>query len=165
MPPRPASQSARKGKFMPTGYPGTGRKGDLGDLRWRLPYGKWTTKSGREVIYDRAYRPLLERLPDGTLREGNMHEWVRYIVKNDYTYNLEPSEQKKITKAKAALAEWGPNAIAMGMEIAQQRLDQARACEHARRRKPWLRPPWEKREIPPEPFHWPDEDSEVCPRP
>lgn len=148
---------------MPTGYPGTGRKGDLGDLRWRLPYGKWTTKSGREVIYDRAYRPLIERAPDGTLREGNLHEWVRDIVKNDYTYNLEPTEKTKIAKAKTALTSWGETALSMGMEIAQRRLDQARAYEKARRRSPFIRPPWETRTIPPKPFNYPNEDDEVCP--
>jgi hypothetical protein len=44
-----------------------------------LPYGRYVASDGREIIFNRHYRPIWERLPDGTVRRANPHEWVDWI--------------------------------------------------------------------------------------
>jgi hypothetical protein len=129
---------------MSTGYPGAKGRNDKNALRWRLPYGRWLTKSGREILHDRAYRPLIERHQDGSLHEGDINEFVHDVAVEGWSIYTDETDRKEMLKrALAALAEWGPQATAMGMEIAQRRLDEACHWERARRRSPFLPPPWE----------------------
>jgi hypothetical protein len=55
-------------------------------VRRTLPYGKWTCKSGREVIFNREYQPILQRI-NGTLSYADRNEWVPDIVSAEYYYN------------------------------------------------------------------------------
>jgi hypothetical protein len=41
-----------------------------------LPYGRYVASDGREILFNRSYRPIWERLPDGTVQRANPHEWV-----------------------------------------------------------------------------------------
>jgi hypothetical protein len=41
---------------------------------WRLPYGLWTCEGGREVLFNRFYRPIWQRWP---VVNGDPAEWVR----------------------------------------------------------------------------------------
>jgi hypothetical protein len=46
--------------------------------RWRLqcPYGLWTCADGREVLFNRYYRPSHERYPGQPARSADPIEWV-----------------------------------------------------------------------------------------
>lgn len=45
-----------------------------------LPYGRYVASDGREIIFNRNYRPIWERLPDGTVQRANGNEWVDWIA-------------------------------------------------------------------------------------
>jgi hypothetical protein len=44
-----------------------------------LPYGRYIASDGREILFNRSYRPIWERLPDGTVQRANSNEWVDWI--------------------------------------------------------------------------------------
>lgn len=127
---------------MSTGYPVTSGGKKSSDLRWRMPYGKWVCESGREVIYDRAYRPLIEILPDGALKEGNINEFVSAVSDKIWVYDDSTPEPEKIPRGIALLRQWGEEAVTMATAIAQKRLNEAKAWERASRKRPLLPPPW-----------------------
>jgi hypothetical protein len=73
----------------------------------KLPYGKWTTTSGREVLFSRFYEPLYEKV-DGQVKEADPKEWVEAITKQVYFYNGRARAEEGVTElAQAALADWG----------------------------------------------------------
>lgn len=44
-----------------------------------IPYGIWTCESGRQVLFNRGYCPILERDgPDAPARAANPKEWVSF---------------------------------------------------------------------------------------
>lgn len=46
--------------------------------RWTaLPYGCWTCAAGREVLFNRFYTPIWQRL-DGSVLAADPDEWVRW---------------------------------------------------------------------------------------
>ncbi len=49
---------------------------DIETMLTVLPYGVWTCADGRVMIFNRHYRPIWQRLPDGTVQRANPHEWV-----------------------------------------------------------------------------------------
>jgi hypothetical protein len=51
-----------------------------------FPYGMWTTSNGRQVIFDRAYRPLWER-SIGVVRNADASEWVRDIAYSQFFFD------------------------------------------------------------------------------
>lgn len=54
-------------------------------IRWCLmPYGKWTCADGREVLFNRRYRLILQRV-NGKVSDADPGEWVSYIA-TDYFY-------------------------------------------------------------------------------
>lgn len=66
------------------------RKGDPRLFRFTclaLPYGRWTTADGREVLFNRGYEPLWERSPNFSARAANPQEWVEPIKKQEFFYN------------------------------------------------------------------------------
>jgi len=76
--------------------------------RHLLPYGAWVCFDGREVLFDRQYKPLLERPACGApavLADGD--EWVKEIKSQSWFYSDEGPERKKREKAIAALKMWG----------------------------------------------------------
>ena len=49
------------------------------DRRTRLPYGVWTCADGREVIFNRFYTPIWQRL-DGVVLAADPAEWVTWTT-------------------------------------------------------------------------------------
>ena len=53
-------------------------------LQKSVPYGVWVTSSGLEVLFNREYRPILERMTStGTVRVS-VDRWVDDIVKQSW---------------------------------------------------------------------------------
>jgi hypothetical protein len=55
-------------------------------LRRQLPYGKWTCADGREVVFNREYQPILQRL-NGVCAYANPGEWVENIIDTEMYYD------------------------------------------------------------------------------
>lgn len=55
-------------------------------VRRVLPYGIWTCKDGREVVYNREYQPILQK-KDGVASYADRGEWVKDIVETKYLYD------------------------------------------------------------------------------
>jgi hypothetical protein len=45
-----------------------------------LPYGRYIASDGREILFNRSYRPIWERLPDGIVQRANSNEWVDWVA-------------------------------------------------------------------------------------
>jgi hypothetical protein len=77
-------------------------------LRWNdYPYGKWTCADGREVLFNRWYEPIWQRLPGAVwAREADPQEWVPW-EKQEWFYDdgVRP-ERLKRKRAAIALSEW-----------------------------------------------------------
>ncbi len=52
-----------------------------------LPYGKWTCGNGREVLFNREYRPIASRQDGVVSSDVDAGEWVLDIVRHEYYYN------------------------------------------------------------------------------
>jgi hypothetical protein len=85
--------------------------GGMGDVMWRrwndLPYGIWTTKDGRQVLFNRFYEPLFERAAGELLAvAANPTEWVKDIQRQRWFYvdDDKSSDAKRRKLAEAALA-------------------------------------------------------------
>jgi hypothetical protein len=58
---------------------------EASDLRYRLPYGMWTTEDGEEVIFNRDYRPIWSRhLGVYDARPVNYDRWIENIKDSKY---------------------------------------------------------------------------------
>lgn len=55
--------------------------------RTTYPYGKWTTKDGTEVLFNRKYQPIWMKHPDGKVSSAPRDWWVPNIVKQEWYYN------------------------------------------------------------------------------
>ena len=86
-----------------------------GDWEFMVPYGKWTCADGREVLFNRGYRPILERYPGRGAKAARSGEWVEFVDQvwffDDYTSPLHgpqhgPSKEGS-ARVDAVLAEWG----------------------------------------------------------
>lgn len=68
--------------------------------RREIPYGRWTTKDGREVIFNREYQPMYSR----SLRPGDAShfcdraEYVLDIIKVEYFYGDHNSPVDYLTR-------------------------------------------------------------------
>jgi hypothetical protein len=80
-----------------------------GRNRARLPYGKGTCADGREVLFDRDYVPIWQRMPRQLAEPADPYEWVPW-VKQDWFFNDgNPPWHNRKTKARCeqVLREWG----------------------------------------------------------
>jgi hypothetical protein len=68
-----------------------------------LPYGMYICADGREVLFDRGYRPLWSRRPGGEIEPADPHEWIHF-KRQIWFYNY--GQKDKMARSKAALAEW-----------------------------------------------------------
>jgi hypothetical protein len=78
-------------------------------MRHRLPYGKWTCADGREVLFNRNYKPIWERRPGGTTEPANSAERVKF-VQQEWFYDDTNQPWRRVQTARkcnALLAEWG----------------------------------------------------------
>ena len=56
-----------------------------------VPYGLWITESGREVLFNRSYWPILERRQGEPAKPARPSEWVEGIVQSDYFFDDWPA--------------------------------------------------------------------------
>lgn len=77
-------------------------------LRDRLPYGLWTCADGREVLFDRRYRPLWTRRPGEAARVADPDERVPHCRQEWFWQDGAAPWQdgKSLARAEAVLAEW-----------------------------------------------------------
>ena len=69
-------------------------------------YGKWTCDDGREVLFNRFYEPIWQRLPDGVVLPADRKEWVKWN-KQEWFYDVGTKELQKFKKGMKALIAWG----------------------------------------------------------
>jgi hypothetical protein len=86
------------------------RRGSRDDRKHNLPYGKWTCKDGREVLFNRFYKPLLQRTDESTAEPADPNEWVADIDKQEWFYVDDTPEREKRKSAIAVLTSWGVSA-------------------------------------------------------
>jgi hypothetical protein len=65
--------------------------------RRSLPYGKWTCEDGREVVFNREYQPIFQRV-DGVVSYANRDEFVENIVSVELYYQDIDSPVDFLTK-------------------------------------------------------------------
>ena len=75
-------------------------------IRWSMPYGLWRTAGGREILFDRRYKPLVERHSTGSPSLASPIEWVTDIVHQEWFYDDGTPEPAKYAAAYAALERW-----------------------------------------------------------
>jgi len=56
-------------------------------MRDTLPYGKWTTKDGMEVLFNRHYQPIWKKDSSGVVTEANKNWWVPNILLQEFYYD------------------------------------------------------------------------------
>jgi hypothetical protein len=79
-----------------------------------IPYGKWTCADGREVLFNRRYRPILERKLDGSIGLADPGEWVPR-ESQDYFFNDGNSpwhydsrrRRETLARVNSVLTGWG----------------------------------------------------------
>jgi hypothetical protein len=71
-----------------------------------LPYGQWTCPDRRVILFNRAYRPIWERLADGTVRPADGTEWVKF-AKQRWFYTDRHPEAESRKRASTVLTSWG----------------------------------------------------------
>lgn len=71
-----------------------------------MPYGIWTCADGREVLFNRHYEPIYEKLPNGKVQAAHRYEWVPFI-KQDWFYTDATTIPASIRKGLSVLAGWG----------------------------------------------------------
>jgi hypothetical protein len=75
--------------------------------RWHnLPYGMWTCADGREVLFNRSYKPIWQRRPDQLAERADLNEWVKEIKKQEWFYDDITPEGRKKALATAALVKF-----------------------------------------------------------
>lgn len=70
-----------------------------------LPYGLWTCADGREVLFNRFYEPIVQRVFGQPAADADPAERIDF-VKQDWFYGDEHTEPQKRKKAAAALANF-----------------------------------------------------------
>ena len=82
-------------------------------LRTTMPYGMFTCADGREVLFDRNYKPLMQRI-GGTVTAADREEWVPWVLQRFFFDDVDPPWRSAATRSRceAVLAEWrgGPRA-------------------------------------------------------
>lgn len=87
----------------------------------RIPYGVWTCPDGREVLFDRQYRPMLQRQDGDPATPADPDEWVQSIASERWLWTSATPRREREAAASAILAEWGA-----GVCTARPR----RSCRH-----------------------------------
>lgn len=78
-------------------------------MRIELPYGLWTCADGREVLFNRWYSPIWQRMPGGPAEPADPGERIPYASQSWFYTDADPPWQKKATLAKCeeVLRGWG----------------------------------------------------------
>jgi hypothetical protein len=72
----------------------------------RQPYGIWTCADGRQVMFNRQYKPMWQRLPDGRVALADPSEWVHW-QKQDWFYDDGTPTREVDSSIEGALRLWG----------------------------------------------------------
>lgn len=83
--------------------------------RVTLPYGKWTTEDGTEVLFNRKYQPIWVKHPNKKANIAAPDWWVPGIVKQEFYYDESNSPYNRrskrtrdsVARCYAALNEFG----------------------------------------------------------
>lgn len=76
--------------------------------RWNdIAYGMWTTKDGREVLFNRFYEPIWERRNGAAASRADGTEWVADIVAAVNFYKDGHTEKEKRERGLAVMRRWG----------------------------------------------------------
>jgi hypothetical protein len=78
-------------------------------MRIVLPYGKWTCADGTEVLFNRDYRPIWKKQPDGTVKAADPNEWIIF-AKQDYLFgdhNTPHEDRNSYQRCINQLRDWG----------------------------------------------------------
>jgi hypothetical protein len=59
-------------------------------MRRELPYGIWRCADGREVLFNRRYRPLMSRYPGQMAQEADPMEWIDWVDQQWFYCNNAP---------------------------------------------------------------------------
>jgi hypothetical protein len=70
----------------------------------RVPYGRWTCADGREVLFDRHYHPISQKL-NGVISRADPSEVVTGIVRREFFYDDDTYHQRR-ERSLAALRRW-----------------------------------------------------------
>jgi hypothetical protein len=78
-------------------------------LRPTMPYGKWTCADGREVLFNRDYRPIWERRNGGNATQGVPYEWVAFERQEGFYDDGDTPwrDRRALAKCQAILNAWG----------------------------------------------------------
>ena len=82
-------------------------------MRSLYPYGKWTCADGREVIFNRYYRPIWQRSADGVVSVADCGEQVAFVTQ-EWFYTDGSAPWKDYTVNHAVLLTHRACAIALG---------------------------------------------------
>jgi hypothetical protein len=74
--------------------------------RWRWPYGIWVCDDGREVLFDRHYRPIFERRLGQPVTAADSREWVHW-KDQQWFYDDGTPRRERYRAVKAVLDAWG----------------------------------------------------------
>lgn len=75
-----------------------------------LPYGKWTCADGREVLFNRSYRAIWQRV-DGVTTPADSTEWVKH-VHQEWFYNDGTPRRGLRARLERILSDFGVRAQA-----------------------------------------------------
>jgi hypothetical protein len=73
-------------QFIPA-EPRRPRAADIEAMCAELPYGYWRDANDRLIIFNRRYRPLWQRLPDGTINRAKPGEWIKFIEQQWFNWS------------------------------------------------------------------------------
>jgi len=79
-----------------------------------LPYGIWVTRSGREVLFNRCYQPIWQRV-GRVVSPADPKEWVEDIVSRKWFwqdpsfpyYGKTKADKQGLAIALEVLSDWG----------------------------------------------------------
>lgn len=82
-------------------------------LRHRMPYGKWTCADGREVLFNRDYKPIWQKMPGQPAEAADAEERVPF-KKQEWFYQdgTQPWRSADTERAcNQVLLDWGLAAV------------------------------------------------------
>lgn len=65
------------------------------DVRHNLPYGRWTCADGREVLFNRFYEPIYQRLPGKKACEADPLERVPFMSQEWFYLDADTEAAKR----------------------------------------------------------------------
>jgi hypothetical protein len=75
------------------------------DWRDNTPYGIWTCADGRQVLFNRRYRPIWQRTPDGKVSRADPGEWVPWKAQ-EWLYDDGTLPKERERRCLAMLKQW-----------------------------------------------------------